>query len=79
MKRYISPDGPFPCHFGCGNWLRTKFSREAIEGWDWFTGYGSATVHFCPRCRQLSIHEIERIKANLNKRPENYPRERAEP
>jgi hypothetical protein len=25
-----------------------KFSQEAFQLWDWFTGYLKETVHFCP-------------------------------
>lgn len=72
-------DGPFPCYFGCGRELRTKFDRQAIEGWDWFTGYGENPVHFCPKCRRSREFEIDRIREKLNIRPKDYPKVRAQP
>ena len=47
----IADDGPYRCYFKCGAKLRTKYNREAISGWDWFTGSGSQTIHVCPNCR----------------------------
>ena len=31
---------PFPCFFGCGSALTSKYDRRVIDGWEWFTGYG---------------------------------------
>ena len=52
---------------------------EAYVGWDWFTGYGEATVHFCPQCRQSRGAEVEAIFANRGVRPAGYPKEFAKP
>lgn len=71
------PQPPYPCFFGCGMNLETKFDRTAIEGWEWFTGYGDHPIHFCPKCRSSRQSEINRIREKLNVRPENYPLKKA--
>ncbi len=40
----------------CGIQGPDKFSKAASE-WDWFTGYLSDTVHFCPLHRRSSEYE----------------------
>lgn len=67
------PPGPYPCYLACGRSLRTKLDRRAIEGWNWFTGYGENPVHFCPQCYVTRRVEIDRIREKLDTRPEGYP------
>lgn len=63
----------FPCYFGCGNVLTTKFDMKAIEMWDWFCGYAEHPIHFCPDCRKNRQPEIDRLRVVLNTKPEGYP------
>lgn len=74
---WTPPSGPFPCYFGCGRELRTKYDRKAIEGWEWFTEYGEHPIHFCPTCRKTRQYDIDRIREKLAVRPEGYPTVRA--
>ena len=65
------------CYF-CNAVMPDKFGpHDAYAGWDWFAGYGEKPLHFCPSCRKNRA--IETIRAKLNIRPANYPREYAEP
>ncbi len=68
---------PYPCYFGCGRELRTKYDASAIFGWEWFTGYGAGPIHFCPACRRSRQFEIDRFREQLNIRPEGYPQVKA--
>lgn len=68
---------PYPCHFGCGKNLETKYDREHTAGWEWFTGYGEHPLHFCPACRRVRQFYIDRIRAKLNIKPIGYPAVRA--
>jgi hypothetical protein len=77
--RWTPPQGPFPCWFNCGRSLRTKYDRQAIEGWEWFTGYGADPLHFCPSCRRTRQFDIDRIREHMNKRPDGYPAVRVQP
>lgn len=77
--RWERVDGPYPCYFNCGAMLSTKRDRQAVEGWEWFTGYGAATVHFCPKCFPNRRQEVEAIRATLNIKPDGYPNVRRLP
>lgn len=64
---------PFPCFFKCGRILATKYDRKAIEGWEWFTGYGESPLHFCGPCRKTRQYEVDRIRERMNVKPDGYP------
>lgn len=76
-RRYVPESGPFPCYFNCGAELQDK-TPSTTFGWEWFTGYGSRTLHFCPECRRRHLREIDQIRDAVNKRPKDYPKERVE-
>ena len=67
---------PYPCYFGCGRNLQSKYD-QAAKGWTWFTGYGEHPVHFCLPCQRTRQYEIERIREKLDVKPEGYPAVRA--
>lgn len=67
------PDSPHNCYFNCGNMLQTKFITHIFAGWEWLTGYGDKTVHFCPSCRRIHKAEIEALRIKSNTKPEGYP------
>ncbi len=69
---------PFHCAFGCGRSLESKYSWEAANDWDWFTGYGDGPIHFCPTCRRTRQYEIDRIRQQANLKPRDYPDTRIE-
>lgn len=69
---------PFSCYFNCGRELVSKSDRSAIEGWEWFTGYGDGPIHFCPQCRRTRQFEIDRIREKANVKPPGYPDNRIE-
>lgn len=73
------PSAPYPCYFGCGRTLETKFDRAVIDGWEWFCGYGARPVHFCPQCRRARQYDIDRIRERLNVKPPGYPATLATP
>lgn len=70
---------PYPCFFKCGRSLSDKYDRRAIEGWEWFTGYGAFPLHFCGPCRKTRQYEIDRIREKLNVKPDGYPEVTASP
>ncbi len=72
----VRDDGPYPCDFGCGAVLASKFKSDYGRGWTWFTGYADSTLHFCPRCSQDRHNEIQVIKARTEIKPANYPIQR---
>ena len=76
-NQWVPPVGPHPCYFGCGRSLITKYDRQAIEGWEWFTGYGEQPIHFCAPCRKARQYDIDRLREKLNTKPVGYPKVRA--
>jgi hypothetical protein len=75
---FVGASPPFPCFFGCGRQLDSKYTREA-RAWTWFCGYGVAPVHFCPHCQTARRAEIVAIRNLLDQRPAGYPKEFASP
>jgi hypothetical protein len=71
-KHYEDQKPPFLCAFSCGSSLMNKYSDEA-DAWDWFTGYGDKTIHFCPACRGRRKSDIERIRVMLDSEPDGWP------
>ena len=72
-NKFVHQVGPFPCFFGCGAHLANKFNNTIAQGWEWFTGYGEHTIHFCPACRNTRQSEVDWIRKSLNVKPDNYP------
>ena len=72
--KYTPPLGPFDCYFNCGSVLESKNSLLLTDGWEWFTGYGDRTIHFCLKCRKKKQFEINKLRNLVDNKPEGYPK-----
>ena len=76
-RRVVDHGGPYPCAFGCGASLRTKYDRIEIAGWSWFTGFGKKTLHVCPSCAFSRASEVGKLMRERGLEPPD--RELSEP
>jgi hypothetical protein len=63
------------CYFKCGAVLATKYSRETVAGWTWFTGSGKHTVHVCRNCQHDHREEVLKMAAARGIELDDLPRE----